>query len=42
MEPTQIDEELSLIERLPLEERAAALEALEQRLRVSLDDAQGS
>lgn len=38
MEPLVTDEEMARIEELPLEERAAALESIERRLRASLDD----
>jgi len=38
MESLAPEEELERIEQLPLDERAPALEALERRLRASLDD----
>jgi hypothetical protein len=34
------DEELARLDALPPDERAAELEAIEQRLRASLDDAE--
>lgn len=39
MDEPWIDEELERIAQLPLDERAAELEVIEQRLRASLDDA---
>jgi hypothetical protein len=39
MELVLSQEELDRLEALPLEERAAALEELERRLRAALDDA---
>ena len=39
-DPTPTPDELARIEELPLEERAAALEALEARLRAVLDAAE--
>jgi hypothetical protein len=38
MEPLLTDEELETLERLPLEERAAALEDVERRLRSFMND----
>jgi hypothetical protein len=38
MEPLLPDEELETLERLPLEERAAALEDVERRLRSIMND----
>lgn len=39
MELPVSDEDLEQLETLPLEERAAALEELEKRLRAALEDA---
>jgi len=38
MKPTVTEEDLARIEQLPLEERGAALESLEQWLRAVLED----
>ncbi|HJT36914.1 MAG TPA: hypothetical protein VJ818_00695 [Actinomycetota bacterium] len=38
MEPLLTDAELSELENIPLEERAAAVEMIERRLRSSMED----